>query len=276
MNYTDFIKAMQCEVKEQMEPEVMVEAHTAVKNNGTMRTGLILMRQGVNMSPTIYLEEFYEQYLSGVSIPELARTIQILYEKVKVTNSYPYENIMSYRKVREKIAYKLIRKESNEELLKRIPYEEYFDLAVVFYLLLENTAFGSATLLISNEHLRQWKVTKKEVYEAAKENTPELLPAEIEQLTDYMYVMTNRTRNLGAATLLYPDALERAGQMIGENFYILPSSIHEVILIPESYRVNRMQLEIMVEEINDTEVDAEEVLSDTVYYYSRKEKRVLL
>ena len=275
MNYTDFIKAMQCEVKEQMEPEVVVDSHTAVKNNGTMRTGLVLMCQGVNMSPTIYLEEFYEQYLSGISIPELARMVQILYEKVKVTNSYPYENIMSYRKIREKIAYKLIRKESNEELLEQIPYEEYFDLAVVFYILLENTAFGSATLLIRNEHLRQWRVTKKEVYEAAKENTPVLLPADIEQLTEYMYVMTNKTRNLGAAAILYPDALKKAARMIGGNFYILPSSIHEVILIPESYGASRMQLEIMVEEINENEVAAEEVLSDTVYYYSSKEQRVL-
>ena len=276
MNYSEFVNAMQSKVREQMEPEVKVETHTAVKNNGTHRIGLVLMQRGVNMSPTIYLEEFYEQYQNGTDISELAQMIQNLYQRIKVEKSYPYEEILSYEKIKERIVYKLIQKKTNEELLAQIPHEDYLDLAIVYYIMLENTAFGTAAILIRNEHLGMWGVEAAKISEMAKRNTPRLLPVELEQLTDYMYVLTNRARNLGAAVMLYPDTWKRVKDVIGENFYILPSSIHELILIPESYGVGRAQLEVMVNEINHTEVEAEEVLSGTVYYYSAKEERILL
>lgn len=276
MNYTEFVHAMLSKTREQMEPEVRVEIHTAVKNNSTERTGLVLMRQGVNMSPTIYLEEFYERYLNGTELPDLVKTIQDLYQKIRVKKSYPYEDILSYEKVKEKIVYKVIQKETNEKLLREIPHEEFLNLAVVFYIILEYTTFGTASLLIRNEHLKMWNVSETEIVETAKQNTPELLPAELEKLTDYMYVLTNKTRNLGAAVMLYPDTGKKVWQVIGENFYILPSSIHELILIPESYGVERTQLECMVREINQAEVEAEEVLAESVYYYSGKEDRILL
>lgn len=276
MDYTDFVRAMQNEVREQMGPGMVVEVHTAIKNNGAIRTGLVLMQEGLNISPTIYLEEFYEQYCDGIRMKDLAQKIQSLYEKVKANSSYPYENILSYRKLKNKIVFKLINKKENQELLRQIPYEEYLDLAVVFYAVLEHTSFGTATLLIHNSHLRIWKVSKADVYEAAIMNTPRLMPMAIEQLTNYMYVVTNRYRNLGAAVMLYPDVWKKAVEKIGGSFYILPSSIHEVILIPENYGIGKIQLEVMVEEINDTEVDEEEILSDSVYYYNAKEGKVLM
>lgn len=75
--------------------------------------------------------------------------------------------------------------------------------------------------------------------------------------------------------MLYPDTWEKVAALIGEDFYILPSSIHELIVVPESLGMNRLQLENMVEEINQTEVEQEEILSNTVYRYIRKEKRVI-
>lgn len=276
MDYTDFVRAMQNEVREQMGPGMVVEVHTAIKNNGAIRTGLVLMQEGLNISPTIYLEEFYEQYCDGIRMKDLAQKIQSLYEKVKVNSSYPYENILSYRKLKDKIVFKLINKKENHELLRQIPYEEYLDLAVVFYAVLEHTSFGTATLLIHNSHLRIWKVSKADIYKAAIMNTPRLMPMAIEQLTNYMYVVTNRYRNLGAAVMLYPDVWKKAVEKIGGSFYILPSSIHEVILIPENYGIGKIQLEVMVEEINNTEVDEEEILSDSVYYYNAKEGKVLM
>lgn len=275
MDYTEFIEAMHSEVRKYVPADVTVDRHAAVKNNGTVRVGLVFLRQGINMSPTIYLEEFYEQYLQGAGILELAGMFAGLYEKVKVAEPYPCEDIFSYQKVRDRIVYKLIQRKTNEELLRQVPYREYLDLAVVFYVLLEGSIFGTATLLVRNEHLRQWKATREEIDEAARKNTPRLLPGTIEQLAEYMYVLSNKKRNMGAAAMLYPDMMGEAQRMIGENFYILPSSIHEVILIPESHGANRVQLEAMVEEINKTEVEPEDVLSDSVYYYSGKEDRIL-
>lgn len=276
MNFTEFVLHMQAEVKEKVSPEVSVEVHTSRKNNGRQRTGLVLSRQGINMSPTIYMEEFYEQYLDGASIENLAHKIRRLYEKVKVRHSYPFENILSYQKVKNRIVYKVIQREANEELLRDMPYEEYLNLAVVYYVILEQTPFGTATVQVENKHLKLWGVSAAEIAAAARENTPRLLIPEVIQLTDFLYIVTNRTGNFGAAVMLYPELWKKIRNVLGENFYILPSSVHEVLLVRESYGMKRTQLEIMVKEINETEVDEEEVLADTVYYYCGKEERVVI
>lgn len=276
MNFTEFVLTMQAEVKEKVSPEVSVEVHTSRKNNGRQRTGLVLSRQGINMSPTIYMEEFYDQYLDGVSIEHLAHMIRRFYEKVKVRHSYPFENILSYQKVKNRIVYKVINKEANEEMLRDMPYEKYFDLAVVYYVILELTPFGTAMVQVENKHLKLWGVSAADIAAAARENTLKLLAPDVIRLTDFLYVVTNRTGTFGAAVMLYPEIWKRIRNMIGEDFYILPSSIHELILIRESYGMNRTQLEMMVEEINETEVDEEEVLTDTVYYYCGKEDRVVI
>lgn len=275
MDYTRFINTMQNKVKESLCPDVIVDVHRTMKNNGTIRTGLMFIQPGVNISPTIYLEEFYDQYLHGESMNALVRSIREIYEKVKVKKSFPYNNILDYSKIKDRIVYKVIRRESNEELLKQIPYEPYLDLAIIYYVLLETTEFGTATLLIRNDHLKGWKVTKEEISALAKINTPRMLPLEVGMLTDYMYIVSNRLRSFGAAVMLYDDVWKRMESVIGENFYVLPSSVHELILVPESFGMSRRQLQETVMEINRTEVDTEEVLSDNVYYYNRNEGMLL-
>ena len=275
MDYTKFINTMQNKVKENLSSDIMVDVHRTVKNNGTTRTGLMFSQPGVNLSPTIYLEEFYDQYLQGESMDSLVQSIQEIYEKVRVRKSFLYNSIFEYSKMKPCIVYKVIQKSSNEDLLQQVPYESYMDLAIVYYALLETTEFGTATLLIRNEHLKGWKVTKEEIHEVAKINTPCLLPIEASMLTEYMYIITNRKRSFGAAVMMYEDVWKQMAAIIGENFYVLPSSVHELILIPESYGMDRKHLQEMVREINRTEVDDEEILSDHVYYYNRKEERLL-
>ncbi|XCP83453.1 DUF5688 family protein [Roseburia hominis] len=275
MTYIQFVEIMQREVREQMQPEVQVELHTTMKNNSTRKIGLVLMQKGINMSPTIYMEEFYSRYLGGTEIPALVQVVRNIYEKVKVQNSYPFENILSFPKVKDKICYQLIQKTTNRQLLDQVPHDDYLDLAVVYYILLENTDFGDATLTVRNEHLHRWNVAQEEVAEAARRNTPHLLPLSMYPMVGHLHILTNNARSLGAAAILYPNALEHAYEMLGENFYILPSSIHEVILIPESHGIRRTQLDVMVKEVNANELEPSEVLSEHVYYYSGKEKRML-
>lgn len=274
MNYTNFIDIMQNKVKEELGADVAVSVHSTVKNNGIVRTGLVFTRFGVNIAPTIYLEEFYEQYLQGMSVGELVQSICEIYEKVEVKTSFPCTCILDYSKMKERIVYKVIQREKNKELLKQVPHEEFLDLAVVYYALLRKTEFGTATLLIKNEHIKEWNVSKEEIQLVAKKNTPRLLPMEVLMFTEHMYVLTNSARNFGAGVMMYEDVLEEVGEVFEENFYVLPSSVHEVIAVPESFGIDKSSLREMVKEINETVVDDEEILSDTVYYYSRAEKRL--
>ena len=276
MNYSEFVKTMQLEVKEKMDEGIRVERHTVLKNNGTLREGLVISTRDSNVSPTIYLEEFYDQYLNGTPLMEVVQSIMSLYDQIKVSKPYHYDEVISYDKMKNRILYKLVNKELNQDLLKDIPYIEYLDLAIVFYILVETTSYGNASILIRNEHLMNWGVSLDEIYESACKNTRNLLPLEVEKMTQYMYLVTNKLRNLGASTILYPETCKELEEMIQDNFYILPSSIHEVIIIPESYGVDKEHLEFMVREINETEVDAEDLLSDHVYFYDKTKKEIMM
>lgn len=266
---------MHNKMKEYVSPDVTVDIHHAMKNNGTIRAGLMFTQQGVNTCPIIYLEEFYEQYLEGESIDTLEQSLQKIYEKIKVQQSVSYNKILDYSKMKDRIVYKVIQRESNQELLKQIPHEIYMDLAIVYYALMEMTEFGRITLPVKNEHLKHWNITKEELNEAAKKNTPSLLPMEGYVFSEYMYLVTNQTRSFGAAVMLYDGFWKQMENVIGENFYVLPSSVHELILVPESSGMDKTYLQEMVKEVNRTEVEKEEILSDNVYYYSRQEGKLL-
>lgn len=271
MNYKEFVYTMRDAVKEEISDHCKVEVHTVRKNNGKDKVGLVIIQRGIDISPTIYLEEFYEKYLNGEDVTDLAHSICEIYSHIKFEEPYPYQNLLQFEFVKERIVYKIIHHKMNEILLKDVPFVEYLDLAIVFYVVLENTEHGIATMLIRNEHLERWGVKKEEVAHLAAENTPDLLPAEMMQMTDEMYVLTNENRNLGASVILYPELLTNMGKYLRNNFYVLPSSIHEVILIPESFELDAVKLTKMVREVNRTEVDPEEILSDHVYYFDREQ-----
>ncbi|HIS07507.1 MAG TPA: hypothetical protein IAC99_07550, partial [Candidatus Choladocola avistercoris] len=154
----------------------------------------------------------------------------------------------------------------------------WLDLAVVFYLKIPEEIIRNATALIHNSHMKQWGIDLKELYHIAAENMAEipvmLEPMEqllegygLEGKTSGMYVLGIREREYGAAVMLIPDVLRRCFRQIGEEFYVLPSSIHEVILLPVSYSGNPAELEALVKEVNETCVTPEDYLSGHVYRY---------
>ena len=275
MNYTEFMNAMLCEIRGQVDAQVRTELYTVTKNNGTRRTGILFKQEDSNLAPTIYLEEFYQKYLKGQQVPDLADSICSIYQEIRVKKTCDCQNLFDFNHVKEHIVYKLIRRDANEELLKQIPYEPFLDLAVVYYIQIDNTRFGSAAIQIRNEHLRYWRVEKEEIRRLAEKNTPRIYPVQIQQIVRFMYVATNEQCSLGAAVMRYPDFREKVRGMIGEGFYILPSSIHEVILVPESFGMEPERMQEMVKEINQIGVAPEEVLSDSVYYSDGEEIRIV-
>ena len=275
MNYTEFMNAMLCEIRGQVDAQVRTELYTVTKNNGTRRTGILFKQEDSNLAPTIYLEEFYQKYLKGQQVPDLADSICSIYQEIRVKKTCDCQNLFDFNHVKEHIVYKLIRRDANEELLKKIPYEPFLDLAVVYYIQIDNTRFGSAAIQIRNEHLRYWRVEKEEIPRLAEKNTPRIYPVQIRQIVRFMYVATNEQCSLGAAVMRYPDFRKKVRGMIRGDFYILPSSIHEVILVPESFGLEPERMQEMVKEINQTGVAPEEVLSDSVYYFDGEEIRIV-
>lgn len=253
----------------------------------------MISEKGINISPTIYLEEYFHQFRMGYPLEQIAKDIVGLYEKIRFQNSWEDgEKVKDYEFVKDKIIYRLIGREENQELLKEIPYKSYLDLAIIYYVLLEVDEYGMASMMVRAEHMDMWKVTEEDLYYRASKNTQELLPYEfapmrtvIEELlglgmeegpAEKMYILSNEMRSYGAAALIYPDCLRKIAGVVGENFFVIPSSVHETIIVAESEAPGREELGSMIEEINETQVEAEEVLSDKAYYYDRESGKLAL
>ena len=253
------------------------------------------MEGGTNLSPTIYLNYFYETYQNGVEFSSILDTILHTYQSNKPRGKIDTSFFTDYANARPHIAYKLIHYERNRHLLADLPHFRYLDLAIVFYCLVSSSPSGSATILIRKDHLHFWNISPTQLFDAAKENTPRLLSYDLRNMNDLMeellapahsalsdpdikkedaaicpmYVLTNQNKLNGASCILYEHLLEHFADRLCCDLYILPSSIHEVILIPATSDTSYQELSQMVQEVNDTQVSPEEILSDHVYYFSR-------
>ena len=269
-----------------------------IKNNGCEMDGLVIMEKGKDIAPTIYLDSFYELYTNGEKIKNIIRQIEVIYEQNKNNVTFDVNILKHFDTIKDKIVYKVVNYRSNEKLLEQVPHKRILDLAVVFYCLLDNEYGRSATALIYNNNLKNWNVTIDDVYKAALKNTPDLLHSKISSmaalfekcgvnvdgeevdLKDYvpsdMYVLTNESKLNGAACILYENVLYDFAQKLGADLYILPSSVHEVILLPKLSVFEKDELVNMVKEVNTEGVAADEVLSDHVYEYNRTERLITM
>lgn len=282
-------------IKERLEQQgkYEVELKQVLKNNGVMRCGLMLRSDGDNMVPTVYLEPLFEAYEDGVDMEEIARKILESCESTP-RGSVDLSFFRKFADVKEKLCVKLVSRETNEELLRKIPYRELLNLAVVYYVDCDIPAVGAGTIQVYNTHMEMWGVTEEELWEAAIVNTPRRKPGRIASMKDIlaeafvgygekdgecgcsdigkspvpMLVITNTDRVNGAAVVLYRGMLKQAAEEIGRDLFILPSSLHEVIAVPVMDEKEATGLREIVMEVNK-QLPAEEILSDQVYVYRR-------
>jgi hypothetical protein len=162
--------------------------------------------------------------------------------------------------------------------LREVPHIDRGDLAGIYYYLLENKAFGNGMIVIRNTDLERWGITTDRLYADAIENCPRMLPPVLHALSDVLgvllpddeedlYLLTNESALYGAAVILYPGILQEAADYMESDFFVLPSSVHEVILLPDNGEEPESLLQI-VSDINHTQVEEEEILIDAVYKYT--------
>lgn len=296
MDYQNFLSAVERGMNERLSEDITVRIHTTVKNNGLKKQGITIEKKDVNISPTIYLEEFFSQYQKGRSLEEILKKIDHFYHEVRYEESLDVEAIQNYANLKDKVMFKLINKEKNQALLETVPYVEYQDLVLVFYVLLDIRKGGSATITVTNAMMKQWGVEVKDLYELAQMNGRRLLPAtlipiqevidelvniycaedentpEEAEVVDEMYVLSNEIRSLGAAVIAYDHVLEMIAEELKSGFYLIPSSIHEMIVIVESENTYRKAIDETIVEVNETQVEPDEILSNHAYYYDRVSK----
>lgn len=282
MDYKDFVEIMCTAVSEELPSDIRVEYREVLKNNGQFKYGIIFNEKNINASPTIYLEYYYELFQNGTDVGDIAKDIVSDFYKNRLRKSIDVDFFSNYENSSERIFCKLINKSMNEELLKDVVYEEFNDLAIVVYCKLNDFDFGNASITIRNSHIEMWNINKEEIINKAKENTRkqlnvciknmyEMLAETIEMDSEFlpMYVVTNDEKVNGAIYMIYDDLLDELCGYIGDDYYILPSSIHEFIVVSANDEDDKKYYDEMVKEVNLNHVLPEEILANHAYRYSR-------
>lgn len=294
MGIESFAEDVKENVKKKLGKGYDVTVRKVEKNNGVVCTGLCVSEDRASLSPMIYIDSHYDSYKKGNTTP--AHTADYVADVCrKKRPAVDMRRFLNYEGIKDSIVYKLINTDANRELLEDLPHLAFLDLSVVFQCLVEDEKIGTATILIHDAHIKLWGVSVEELHRAAVQNTPRLRGYEIKSMkqmifeimqreaddkeSEYdvpLYVLTNRHSTDGAACILYPNLLKDFSEALGSSFYIIPSSVHEVLFLPADDTDKSAEIREMIKEVNDTQLIPEEILSYSLYYYDKETDEICI
>lgn len=224
--------------------------------------------------PNIYLDEFYDEFKECQDMDHILRKIASYI--IQFTCRIPYgETGFDLKNRKEAVVMNIINRERNEELLKNVPHKEFLDLAVIYRIVMTQEEDGLNTILITYDVMKEMETTEEELDQLAMENTMRMFPATITSFSEHIYMMTSTIKINGATTMVYQEAIKNFSRKIGKNLFVVPSSIHEVMLIPEK-SADLEFIKATLEEGNRLYVTQKEFLSGNVYFYNRNKDTIRL
>ena len=271
-------------------------------------TGLVLRTEEENIAPVINLDEMYEKYGLYEELEMLmavANDVTEIYEsedKIRVENMR--QDVIRVRDDYEYAKGKLFlsmasmpRKESSfSDLHKQVGDLQVQVRIMIGQMWTQNEAVN-ASIVVNEELLRNWEKGFDEVYEEATKNMPNILPTIIEPIEEVtgkmlqdmdfafmdespLLIVRNQSMNHGAANLFLPGVMDEVAERVGGSYMILPSSVHEVLILPPVMMEGGLdadiiaEIEAMIHEINEAVVSPEDRLSDHAYYYDAERKEL--
>ncbi len=284
--YEDITTAVQKHLGEDWTAELLTNV---TKNNGTNRVAIILYKNDDKIRPQIYLEKYYEDYQRGKELQEIVEEVLKVYKSaMKDINPKNLKHLEEWGNIKERLALRIVSKERNQEELYNLVYEEICDLVAIATICVERNGEGVKSIRITQDLARKWNVSNEEILEAAKENTSKLFSPKIQDLYEFvqdmvdiskeelsqgqknfpdLQILTNDLCINGATVILYDSFMKDVYERLGGKFIILPSSIHEVLVVPLEDSMYIPYLQEVVESINQRFVAEDEILSDNVYMY---------
>ena len=305
MSFDGFCISVRIDIQRRLGDSFLVYLNDVTKNNDTKLKALVITEQGTNLHPNIYMEGFYDRYRDGDSLVEIEEAILLVYQKSRMGKRFDASLFTNWKKVKERIIFRLVNFDRNRELLSDIPHRKFLDLAIVYECFLGVNDGGGASILIHNSHLDLWKVTEDELHTTAFRNTPELMGCSflnmkevlqklmdsegekelleglwgVEEANDNrfpMYVLTNRYKIHGNGCILYKNLLKKISEEWGCDICIIPSSVHETILMPMDKVESYGEMAQMICEANRTAVMPDEILSDHPYLFVRETGKITM
>lgn len=287
----EFAEEILKRVRDKAEGAFSVWLSKSVKNNGGVRIGLS-MDSPLDELPKahISMESYWKEYDSGrIDVEEAAESMyQILRNAQRHQPQWKVEDLFNWEKILPHLRMMLVNTEKNKKWLKKAPCRPFLDLSILYYISVPDQKQSMGLIRIWNECLSWWKVDEEMLYQAARKNmkaSGETCFYEIQTFlrtagvlegnrnipfNSPLFALSNHDQSFGAAELLNEETLENIYDQIGV-FAILPSSLHEVLIVPNSVEIDYTQLANIVKEVNHTTILPEDYLSDHVYMYDKQD-----
>ena len=305
MNYEMFKGVIEAELVNYL-PESMKDAQVQIelvpKINQKREAVIVNLGKDERQAcPTIYLDEMFERYNACGSLPTVMKEIAEIFS-VGMEKAPDVMDKMDIENCKDRIIFQLINTEQNKELLANVPYRPFQDLAIIYRVVVEMKEEGLATAIVTNKMADAIGINEEELFKLAAENTKRINPVKVvgmnamlretfastgaseEELNmmfgmmpeeEVMFVITNSRNMNGAISMMYEDNLHELAEKIGDDLYILPSSVHEVLAVPASLQ-SPEELAEMVHTINMGQVSLEDRLSNQVYHYDKSARTLEL
>ena len=271
-----------------------------IRNNERVTDALRVCVKGSKPYPLIDIDPFYEMYCMGAKMPQVIHELARSYIDSRERQYFLCpDDLMSFDKVKDKIIFRLISRGRNRHVLECCPCRDFLDLSITYRVLTGKSEGGISSMMITKFMMEEWGIDEDILYRLAISNSVRHFPPKVESFGDVVtrlmdstdaeedfqwpegmsdgpgfYVCTNDCGINGAGVICYPGLLEEFGEMIGEDFYILPSSIHEVLFLPAHMGMLPQEVISVVGSANKSVVSREEILSDSVYYFRVKSGKI--
>ena len=280
MNFNEFCTEVKNRLDERLANRKVstdIEKFNAVNKN---YTGLRVTYVDSKLSPVFNLTSLYTQVNSDNDLESL---INYLYEEVENYESLANRNNFNDTELdfdESSLFFKMFGIENNFELLEKIPYRIITDgLAISYGMECGPSTDGIFTYTITNSLMEEFNLTEEELYQKAIKNMPKLYPHLIDDLSfileDEMIALTNNEFMFGASSILYPGVAEEISERFGNsNFFIIPSSLHELIIIADNGKVDTSGINSVIKSVN-SELPSKDFLSNTLYYYDCITKKIV-
>lgn len=297
MDYSTFEQTLQDRIQEQLGADAGVLTAQVLKNNGETKRGISIYAGRQQTTPIIHTDSFYEKYLGGMDMEECAREIIRLQKEPGECGWEARrlgEMVWRWEAAKMHVYPFLLHAEWNRKLLERLVHTCFLDMAVCFQIHMTDNRGFSMTLRIPHELLKEWGIPREELLRQALSNMEgegyhissmaetmrgmlrEMefdMPEEWEDEEGFA-VLTNRRRLYGAAGILNRKLLAGYAGRLEKNLFLLPSSLHEFIIVADDGNSDLQELNTMIQEVNRGQVAQEEQLGEYAYYYDREKDEI--
>ena len=293
LSYDGFRNVFFSQAKRVFSEEFGIEDITVektIRNNDTEIEVLCIKNERAGCMPSIHMDDLYEVYEDGENIDGIIDAVKEMYIRCSQYALPDMDKLCSLIEdidiARDLIECRLINADTNEKRLEDKPFKRFGEFALSYQLKVGTADNGFYVTLITNDMMELWNLNIDELHRQAVENMDPINNFVLQKLSDLleipdrtgMFVLTNKHKMNGATMIMFDEVRQKVGKYVGGDYYILPSSVHEVIIIPKRYTSDISYLTYMIRSANRDEgvVRPDDFLSDNLYEYNMYTRKLSL